>query len=81
MNANTLAQVSASSWWCSDGTYLMKADTTTYGAGHTDQSFLGAVSDFGTNKHLGLNVKAANDRRLELYYQACRQKEKICGAA
>ena len=79
MTSNTLVQATTS-WWCSDGTFLMKADTTNHGSGSTDQSFLGAVADYASGKEALLNVKAANDRRLELFYQACRQKDSICGA-
>ena len=46
----------------------MKADTTNHGSGSTDQSFIGAIADFAAGQAAKLNVKAANDRRLELYY-------------
>ena len=68
MSDNVLAMESSRSWWCSDGTFLMKADTTNHGSGSTDQSFIGAIADFAAGQAAKLNVKAANDRRLELYY-------------
>lgn len=72
--------VSATSWWCSDTSYNLTtaAGSSTPGATAsifkaTKAGFIAAAS--GTN-----DILPGYDRRLDLFFAACRQKKLICGA-
>jgi len=80
---------SANNWWCSDGSYnLEKVGDDSYSTnGATASSNIKDPSAFAadvysTGKLLAASAKPlTEDKRLELFLAACRQKRLICGAS
>jgi hypothetical protein len=84
-NAYADVVISTKNWWCSDGSYNLTADDAyaTKGATATSNSATW-VPNAGAkpllDKALLTSADDTDDRRDELFLQACRQKRSICEA-
>jgi hypothetical protein len=71
--------ITSTSWWCSDGSYNLVATGSTDGA--TASTFKALKNDFVAAADTTNLIIADIDRRSELFYAACRQKQTICGSS
>ena len=76
----------ASSWWCSDGSYVLEASTAQGTAGSTSSSFAGDKANWpvdntasAADNYRQLLQQPDYDRRFDLFLAACRQRVDICG--
>jgi len=69
--------ITATPWWCSDGSYNMVASADYGTASATVSSYGATVGSFAANYKPVIDV--TDDRRFELFAASCRQKVDICG--
>jgi hypothetical protein len=84
-NAYASVVISTKNWWCSDGSYNLTDDDlyATKGATATSNSATWVPNGANTallDKSFLTSADDTDDRRDELFLQACRQKRTICEA-
>jgi len=77
--------MSAKNWWCSDGSFNL-TDDAAYGTKGATASMNGATINTQDGKKMFDSAKLIlnqydKDRRDELLFAQCRQKNKMCGAS
>jgi len=73
---NESVVITATPWWCSDGSYNMVANADYGTVGATATSYGARVETFATSYTPVIAV--TDDRRFELFAASCRQQYDIC---
>lgn len=76
---DTVISMSAENWWCSDGSYNIKLNNTAYGTNNVAAS--GYYNSLVNGDVTVAVILPTGDRRNELMWAACRQKNKFCGGS
>jgi hypothetical protein len=75
--------MATTNWWCSDGSYNLKADALYGTAGATASGLKAVIADFAaaSGNAATSEIVPGDDKRLELFMAACRQKKINCGGS